>query len=52
VIGEMCALVVLGLVFSYQTKRLAWERLRNVQVGQVKCRVGRKTLTQSINQSR
>ena len=25
----MCAFVVLGLVFPYQAKRLAWERLRN-----------------------
>jgi len=25
----MCAFVVLGLVFPYQAKRLAWERLQN-----------------------
>jgi len=24
----MCAFVVLGLVFPYQAKRFAWERLR------------------------
>jgi len=44
----MCAFVVLGLVFPYKAKRLAcgtspkWPIL---------CRVGHKTLTQSINQS-
>jgi len=27
----MCAFVVLGFVFLYQGKRLAWERLRNDQ---------------------
>jgi len=44
----MCAFVVLGLVFPYQAKRLAWG---TSPIWPVLCWVGRKTLTQSINQS-
>jgi len=36
---------VLGLIFLYQEKRLAWK------ISPVLCPVGRKTTTQSINLS-
>jgi len=43
----MCAFDVLGLVFPYQAKRLAWGMSPK---SPILCRVGRKILTQSINQ--
>jgi len=43
----MCAFVVLGFVFPYQAKRLAWGTSPKWPI---LYRVGRKTLTQSINQ--
>jgi len=43
----MCAFIVLGLVFSYQAKRLAGERLRN-GIFCVVCDV-EPELSQSIN---
>jgi len=43
-IGE-CAFVVLGLVFPYQVERLAWGTSPKLPI---LCRVGCKTLTQSI----
>jgi len=39
----MCAFVVLGLVFPYQAKRLAWGTSLKWRI---LCQVGRKTLTQ------
>jgi len=42
----MCAFVVLGLVFQYQAKRFAWGTSPKWPI---LCRVGRKTLTQSIS---
>jgi len=42
----MRALVVLGFVFPHQAKRLAW---RTSPKWPILCRVGRKTLAQSIN---
>jgi len=45
----MCAFVVLGLVFPYQAKRLAWGTSLKWPI---LCRVGRKALTQSINSVR
>jgi len=44
----MCAFVVLDLVFPYQDTRLAWGTSPKWPV---LCWVGRKTLTQSVNQS-
>jgi len=41
----MCAFVVLGLVFPYQAKRLAWGTSPKWPI---LCRVGCKTTTQSI----
>jgi len=41
----MRAFVVLGFVFPYQAKRLAWGTSPKLPI---LCRVGRKTLTQSI----
>jgi len=41
----MCAFVVLGLVFPYQARRLAW---RTSPKWPILCRVGCKTTTQSI----
>jgi len=41
----MCAFVVLGLVFPYQTKRLAWETSLKWHI---LCWVECKTLTQSV----
>ena len=43
----MWCFVVLGLVFPYQAKRLAWGTSRN---SLILCRVGRETLTHSVNQ--
>jgi len=43
----MRAFVVLGLVFPYQAKRLAW---RTSPKWPILCQVGCKTLTRSINQ--
>jgi len=43
----MCAFVVLGLVFPYQAKTLAWGTSTKWPI---LCRVGCKTLTRSINQ--
>ena len=43
----MCAFVVLGLVFPYQAKRLAWGASLKWPI---LCWVGIKTFTQSINQ--
>jgi len=42
----MCAFVVFCLVFRCQAKRLAWG---TSPIWPILCRVGRKTLTQSIN---
>jgi len=42
----MCAFVVLGLVFPYQAKRLAWGMSLKWPI---LCRVGCKATTQSIN---
>jgi len=39
--------VVLGFVFPYQAKRLAWLTSPTLPI---LCRMGRKTLIQSINQ--
>jgi len=41
----MCAFVVLGFVFPYQAKRLAWETSLKWPI---LCRVGRKAATQSV----
>jgi len=42
----MCAFVVLGLVFPYAAKRLAWGTSPKWPI---LCRAGRKATTQSIN---
>jgi len=42
----MCAFVVLGFVFPYQAKRLAWGTSPKWPI---LCRVDRKTTTQSVN---
>jgi len=42
----MCAFVVLGFVFPFQAKRLAWGTYPKWPIF---CRVGHKTTTQSIN---
>jgi len=44
----MCAFAVLGLVFPYQAKRLAWGTSPKWPVW---CWVGRETTTQSISQA-
>jgi len=44
----MCAFVVLGLVFPYHTKRLASQAWRTSPKWRILCRVGRKTLAQSV----
>ena len=41
----MCAFVVLGLVFPYQAKRLAWGTCPKLPI---LCQVGRKMITQSV----
>jgi len=44
----MCAFVVLGLVFPYQAKSLAWGTSPKLLI---LCRVELKNTTQSVNQT-